>query len=57
MYPKGWKQQFMEAMALLFVISFVVHLAALWLAPLVPVVVALGIVGVVYRLVLGRWRR
>ena len=56
MYPKGWKQQFMEAMALLFVVSFVAHLVAFWLAPFLPVLVALAVLVVVARLVFW-WRR
>ncbi len=51
MYSKGWKQQFMEAMGLLFVVSFVVHLVAFWLAPVLPVLVALAVLVVVTRLV------
>ena len=56
MYPKGWKQQFMEAMGLLFVVSFVVHLAAFWLAPFLPMLMALAVLVVVARLVFW-WRR
>jgi Flp pilus assembly protein TadB len=56
MYPKGWKQQFTEFMAVLFVASFVLHLVGAWLAPLLPVVLVLALLAGIVRLVLW-WRR
>ena len=55
MYPKGFKRQFMKFMTLLFVASFVVNLVGLWLAPFLPVLVALALLAVVARLVFW-WR-
>jgi predicted signal transduction protein with EAL and GGDEF domain len=55
MYPKGLKQRFMEIAAVVFVASFVIHIAAFWLAPVAPVLLVLGLLAVVIRLVLW-WR-
>jgi hypothetical protein len=57
MYPNGWKQQFMQLMAVVLVASYVIHLAAAWLGAIAPTALALlflaGICAVLFRW----WRR
>ena len=57
MYQRSWKHQLMQALAIVFAISFTVHLIGEWLGPLLPVLVAMGVLAVVGRLVFGRRRR
>lgn len=57
MYPKSWQRQTGEAVVLLLVVAFAARLIWGWLAVVTPVLIALVVLGVVYRLVLGRWRR
>ena len=55
MYPKGWKQRFMEIAAVIFVASFVIHIVSFWLAPLAPLLLLLGLLFLVARLIFW-WR-
>lgn len=49
-YPKGWKRQLAELAAVIFVVSFLIHIAWLWLVPILPVVLALALLGLLVRL-------
>jgi hypothetical protein len=57
MYPKNFKQRVQEAMLLLLVLSFVVHLMLDWLSQIVPLLLVLAALAVTYRLVFRGWRR
>jgi hypothetical protein len=54
---KEWKSKVFEAAVLLLAVSLVAHLAWLWLAQLVPVLLALAVLLVIWRLLLGGRRR
>ena len=52
----GWIGRGLAALVLLLFIALGAHLAYEWLSPLVPVVCVVIVLGVVFRLVLGRRR-
>jgi hypothetical protein len=57
MYPKSWQRQVLQALLLLVGAAFVARMVYEWLTPLVPGVMALAVLLIVFRLVLGRrWR-
>lgn len=57
MYPNGWKQQFMQLMAVIFVVSYVIHLTAYWLGTVAPIVAVLMLLVGIYAVVFRWWRR
>jgi hypothetical protein len=56
MYPRRWERRAGEAVLLLLAIAFGAHMIWSWLAPLVPAVFALVVLGVVYAVMFGRRR-
>ena len=54
--PKGTAQRLLEALAVLWLISFVAHQVTLWLTPVVPLVIAVAVLMAVWAVVFGRRR-
>ena len=52
--PDGWMKRGQAALLLLLAIAFGVHLAYELLAPLLPEVIVLVVLGVLYTLIFGR---
>jgi CBS-domain-containing membrane protein len=52
--PDGWMKRGLAALLLLLAIAFGVHLAYEFLAPLLPEVIVLVVLGVLYTVVFGR---
>jgi hypothetical protein len=52
--PDGWMKRGLAALLLLLAIAFGVHLAYELLAPLLPEVIVLVVLGVLYALIFGR---
>jgi hypothetical protein len=55
--PKGTGQRLIEALAVLWLISFVAHQVTIWLTPVVPLIIAVAVLVTAWVLVFGRRRR
>lgn len=55
--PEGYTNQLLEALVLFMALCVGIRLAYVLLAPIAPFAAVLLVLFVIFRLVLGRWRR
>jgi hypothetical protein len=55
--PDRFSTQVLKAAVLILAVAFSVHLAETWIMPAVPVLMVLILLILLYRLILGQWKR
>lgn len=55
--PRGYRRRVLEALALLWAVSFAAHEIVLWLTPVAPLIIVVAVLVAVGSVVFGRRRK